>query len=435
MQVELWLYLVSFILLLILSAFFSGSESAYFSLSEFDLERLKDEKEKSGSTKRILSLLSKPRRLLLCILSGNTIVNVAAATVAAFFIEGTIRRGAIAGHTGILLEIIVVTFIILVFSEVSPKVFAIKQSLKFARVTSLPLRLIVFLLFPIVFVFEKIANGFSNLFHVRKELPFVTEEELKTFIDIGEEKGTLDKAEREMIHSIFEFRETTVKEVMVPRIDMHCIEKNLSIQDVMTLVKEKGHSRIPVYNEKVDDIIGILFVKDLLPFLAGEKVLPDLETLVRKPYFVPESKLIDELLKEFQKERIHMAIVVDEYGGTAGLITLEDVIEEIVGEIRDEYDREKPLIRKIDPRSWLIDAKINIEELNDRLGFKIPTDEDYESLGGFILSLTGSIPAEKESVEYGDLNIVIEKVQGRRIKSVRVIQKDEEVRKPDSEPS
>jgi putative hemolysin len=435
LEIESWLYVVSFILLLILSAFFSGSESAYFSLSEFDLERLKDEKEKSGSTKHILSLLSKPRRLLLCILAGNTIVNVAAATVAAFFIERTIRRGAIAGHTGILLEIIVVTFIILVFSEVSPKVFAIKQSLKFARVTSLPLKLIVFLLFPIVFVFEKIANGFSNLFHVRKELPFVTEEELKTFIDIGEEKGTLDKAEREMIHSIFEFRETTVKEVMVPRIDMHCIEKNLSIQDVMTLVKEKGHSRIPVYNEKVDDIIGILFVKDLLPFLTGEKVLPDLEMLVRKPYFVPESKLIDELLKEFQKERIHMAIVVDEYGGTAGLITLEDVIEEIVGEIRDEYDREKPLIRKIDTQSWLIDAKINIEELNDRLGFKIPTDEDYESLGGFIFSLTGSIPAEKESVGYGDLNIVIEKVQGRRIKSVRIIQKNEEVHKQDSKTS
>jgi putative hemolysin len=422
LEIESWLYVVTFIVLLMMSAFFSGSESAYFSLSEFDLERLKDEKEKSGSTKRILSLLDKPRRLLLSILVGNTVVNVAAATVAAFFIGHTIRKGVIAGHTGILLEIVIVTFIILVFSEVSPKIFAIKQSLKFARFVSFPLKMTILIIGPVTIVFEKIASGFSNLLHVRKELPFVNEEELKTFIDIGEERGTLDKTEREMIHSIFEFRETMVKEVMIPRIDMHCIEKNIPIKDVLTLVKEKGHSRIPVYHEKVDDIIGILFVKDLLPFLSGKKEVPTLETLVRKPYFVPESKLIDELLKEFQQERIHMAIVVDEYGGTAGLVTLEDVIEEIVGEIRDEYDREKPLIQKIDDSSWLIDAKINIEELNDRLGFEIPTEEDYESLGGFIFSLTGSIPEEKQAVEYANLRIYIEKVQGRRIKRVRIVQ-------------
>jgi putative hemolysin len=435
LEIESWLYIITFILLLILSAFFSGSESAYFSLSEFDLERLKDEKKKSGSTRRILTLLDKPRRLLMCILVGNTVVNVAAATVAAFFIGRTIRKGNMAGHTDVLLEIVVVTFIILVFSEVSPKVFAVKQSLKFARFVSFPLKIIMFLLVPFAIVFEKIASGFTNLLRVRKELPFVTEEELKTYIDIGEEKGTLDKTEREMIHSIFEFRETMVKEVMVPRIDMICIEKDFPIHDVLTLVREKGHSRIPVYHENVDDIIGILFVKDLLPFLSGKKPVPSLETLVRKPYFVPESKLIDELLKEFQKERIHMAIVVDEYGGTSGLVTLEDVIEEIVGEIRDEYDREKPLIQKVDAHSWIIDAKINIEELNARLGFDIPAEEDYESLGGFIFSLMGSIPTEKESVDYANLRILIEKVQGRRIKSVRIIQKNEEALEHRSEPS
>jgi putative hemolysin len=203
--------------------------------------------------------------------------------------------------------------------------------------------------------------------------------------------------------------------------DMVCVEKDTPIQDILTLVKEKGHSRIPVYNEKVDNISGILFVKDLLPYMRGKKEVPELLNLVRKAYFVPESKMIDELLREFQKERNHMAIVVDEYGGTAGLITLEDVIEEIVGEIRDEYDKETPLVKQIEKNVWLVDGKINIEDLNESLGLSIPTEEDYESLGGFIFSQIGRIPQEKEEVHYQNLHLIVEKVQRQRIKKVRLV--------------
>jgi putative hemolysin len=211
-----------------------------------------------------------------------------------------------------------------------------------------------------------------------------------------------------------------VKEVMVPRMDMVRVEKNTPIDKVLAIVKEKGHSRIPVYDGKVDNIVGILVVKDLLPYMRGRREIPMLLDLVRKAYFVPESKMIGELLREFQKERIHMAIVVDEYGGTAGLVTLEDVIEEIVGEIRDEYDKEKPLFREIDERTWIVEGKIGIEELNDALGFHIPTEEDFESLGGFIFHLLGRIPQEKEQVEYDDLLLTVEKVRRQRIEKVRV---------------
>ena len=274
---------------------------------------------------------------------------------------------------------------------------------------------------PLSFLFERVTFGVSSLLGVRREVPFVNEEELKTLIDVGEDKGTLDQTEREMIHSIFEFGETMVREVMVPRMDMVCVEKSMPIEEVLTLVKEKGHSRIPVYSEQVDNIVGVLHVKDLLPYMRLKKEIPGLVDLVRKAYFVPESKMIDELLREFQGERTHMAIVVDEYGGTAGLVTLEDVIEEIVGEIRDEYDKEKPLFRQVDEKVWLVDGKIDIEDLNEALGLEIPAEEDYESLGGFIFSLLGRIPDEKEEVRYQDLRLIVEKVQRQRIEKVRVV--------------
>ena len=420
MEVDVWLSVFLFIVLLVFSAYFSGSESAFFSLSELDLQRLKDQEKKSHQARRILFLLKKPKRLLTCILIGNTIVNVAAATVAALSLSPVLHHIGIGQEGGILLEIIIVTLVILIFSEVSPKVFAVKQPIPFAALVSIPMIMIVKGLTPLAWIFENLSKGISHTLGIKKELAFATEEELKTLIEVGEDEGALDKSEREMIHSIFEFRETMVKEVMIPRIDMMCVDKNMPLDEVLTLVKEKGHSRIPVYDEKVDNIKGVLHVKDLLPFMGGINQLPNLLDLVRKALFVPESKLIDELLREFQKERTHMAIVVDEYGGTAGLVTLEDVIEEIVGEIRDEYDKEKPLIEQIDNNNWMVDAKIDIEDFNEALGFQIPAEEDYESLGGFIFSLLGRIPKEKEEVEYNGSRLIVEKVQRQRIVRVRI---------------
>ena len=427
MEIESWLSIGLFFLLIVFSAFFSGSESAFFSFSQIDLQRLREDKDKSRKVKRILHLMEKPRRLLMTILIGNTIVNVAAATVAALFTSKMIPENRISGNQAILLEIVVVTLVILIFSEVSPKVFAVRQAFRFASRVSLPLTWVVTCLTPVSILLERMTRGVTFVLGIHKEASFIDKEEFKTLFEVGEEKGTLDRTEREMIHSIFEFRGTAVKEVMVPRMDMICVEKDTPIQDILGLVKEKGHSRIPVYNEKIDNIVGILFVKDLLPYMRGKKEVPGLLNLVREAYFVPESKMIDELMREFQKERIHMAVVVDEYGGTSGLITLEDVIEEIVGEIRDEYDKETPLIKQVEEDTWLVEGKIDIEDLNESLHLNVPAEEDFESLGGFIFSLLGRIPQEKEEVQYENLRLIIEKVQRQRIKRVRIIlEKSEE---------
>ncbi len=413
MDVHLWLPIAAFVALVLFSAFFSGSESALFSLTEIDLRKLKDKKEKSPSVKRILFILKNPARLLNVILIGNTVINVAAATIAALFSHN--QWPDFMSHRGVWAQIIIVTFVLLIFSEVTPKILAIRNPLSFSQRVSLPLVLIVRILGPIAFVFEK----FTALIRIRKNVPFINEEELKTLFDVGEENGHLDENEREMIHSIFEFGDTQVREIMVPRTDMVRVEKNTTLDEVLDIVREKGHSRIPVFDDKVDNITGILHVKDLLPYMNSRNI-PPISELARKAYFIPESKMIDDLLREFQQERIHMAIVVDEYGGTAGLITLEDIIEEIVGDIHDEYDKEKPLIQKVEESVWLVDSKISIEELNDEIDISLPIDEEYESLGGFILRLTGRIPDARESFEYEGVQLVIEKVDSNRIQMVRL---------------
>lgn len=424
MDVGIWLSLLLYLVLLGVSAFFSGSESAFYAITAPEMRRLRKE-EGSSPARRIIRLMDRPRRLLTTILIGNTIVNVAAATWATLF------AGRILSHDqletwGLPAMIAAVTLTILFFSEIVPKVFAVKSPLRFARRSALFLEGFVFLFIPVTYIVERLTGFMIRLLGIQREIPFVNEEELKALIEVGEEKGTLDPSEREMIHSIFEFRETMVKEIMVPRMDMTAIEKNTSVEEVLLEVKAKGHSRIPVYDEEIDNITGILYVKDLLPYMGTGRPIPNLVTLARKPYFVPQSKPIDALLREFQKERLHMAIVVDEYGGTAGLITLEDVIEEIVGDIRDEYDREQPLVRRIDEHTWQADGKINIEELNDLVPVDLPTEEDFESLGGFLFSELGRIPVEDDGITYQGVRFVIERVQRRRIKLVRIVLPQEE---------
>ncbi len=419
MEPESWLSIAVFMLLLIASAFFSGSETALFSLKPVDRRKLKEKSRTQIRAKRVLQLLKEPRRLLVSILIGNTVVNVAAATLAALITHTTLKNTRFT-EWAFFIDVIAVTAVILLFSEIIPKIVAVKNAISFACITALPLQVFVVIFRPVSFLFEKLTRGLSAITGIHKEVPFVNEDELKTLIQVGEDKGTLDKSEREMIHSIFEFRETMSKEVMIPRMDMIAVDRDTPMEEVLALVESQGHSRIPVYKETIDNIIGILYVKDLLAFSQSEDQVKSLTNLLRKPYFVPESKLIDELLREFQKERIHMAIVVDEYGGTAGLVTLEDVIEEIVGEIRDEYDQEKPLVKEINADEWLVDGKINIEELNEALEVNLPAEEDFETLGGFILSQLGAIPKEKEVIQFENYKYMVEKVVGRRIKSVRV---------------
>jgi len=277
-----------------------------------------------------------------------------------------------------------------------------------------PLKFYLRLCLPITSLLIWVSNSNKNKDNE------VEQHRLLAFVD-EQEEADLEDDERAMIHSIIEFGETQVHEIMIPRTDMVTIDENIKYNDLLELMKEKGHSRVPLFSEDIDHIVGIVHIKDLLTCTElKEKSKINLKELAREAYYVPETKRLDDLLRAFQQEKHHMAIVVDEYGGTAGLVTLEDVLEEIVGDIQDEYDQELPLIKKIDDHNFVIDAKIDLHELNETPQIELPTDGEFESLGGFILSLTGYVPSEKEEVTYENYKFFIEKVERNRIITVKV---------------
>jgi len=415
-------YLFVFAVLLILSGFFSASEAAYFSLSPADLERMRPKKD--YGSKQVVNLLAHPRRLLITIVVGNTVVNIGAASLAAVLTLDVSNYFGIDPTIGVLIDIVIVTFVILICAEIIPKIAAVKNAKKVARNFAFPMTVFFYLFSPVVSIFYAFTQWLSSILHVGKSRLLVSEEELLSIVDVGEEKGTLQKDEKEMIHSIFEFGETAVREIMVPRIDMICISTDTEFETLLTIINTHLHSRIPLYKNEIDNIIGIIFAKDLLPLVnqknteTTEKI--SLEKLARPAYFVPEIKKIDALLKEFQEHRIHMAIVVDEYGGTAGLVTLEDIIEEIVGEIQDEHDIEPPQYQKVNENEFIVDGSMDLEEINEELRLNLPTEEGVETIGGFLFGLFGSVPKDKQFIQYEDYKFTVEKIHKRRIQKVRI---------------
>jgi CBS domain containing-hemolysin-like protein len=269
---------------------------------------------------------------------------------------------------------------------------------------------------------NKFAGLCRRLFRDRK--PSLSEEDIQSIIDVGEEEGVIDQEEHEMIHGIFDLKQAVVREVMVPRPDIKCVSSKAKIKDVIDLIISKGHSRIPIFEGKIDNVVGGVYAKDLLKFWGKDKdeeAIP-LEKVMRQPYFIPETKRLEELLKEFKRKRVHMAIVVDEYGGLSGLVTIEDLIEEVFGEIEDEYDqRVEGRIIRLGDGSISVDAKLEIEELESYLDVQIEK-ENFETVGGFIFHLLGRVPKAGERVDYGDLKITIESTDGRRIERVKITQ-------------
>lgn len=419
MDISVLMYLAAFLMLFILSAFFSASETAFFSHSHADINRLR--KRQDASSKQIVILFKEPKKLLISIVIGNTLVNIAAASLAAILTLQLSDYFQFNETIALVLNVVIITMVLLIFSEIVPKVAAVRNPFKIAAKFVFPLTFFYYLFSPIASILYLLTQWLTHILKLQKNKNLLTEEELRTLVDFGEEKGTLQKDEKEMIHSIFEFGETTVKEIMVPRIDMICASTTDSLESLLKIIREHLHSRIPVYKERVDNIIGVIYAKDLLPFVNSKK--PEhfnMETLTRPAYFVPEQKKIDELLREFQNEKIHMAIVVDEYGGTSGLVTLEDIIEEIVGEIQDEYDTELPLYKQIDKNTYIIDGSMPLEALNEELGFNLPTETGVETLGGFLYGLFGSVPQEKDTAVFKQYNFTVQKVYHRRIKQIKV---------------
>ncbi len=399
-----WGELALLILLILLSSFFSGTETALVALGKYYLKK---------ENKVLSDLLKEPQKTLTTILVGNMFVNVFASSLAAYIAV------SLWGKYGLWLSTIFMTFIILLFGEVSPKNIAIYMPERIALFAAYPLRFFSIIFSPLVYLLTKFVEFFSYLFGIDTKEEDFSEEEVNILLSLGRENGVLKEEEREMIEKIMIFRETTLKEVMVPRVDMECLEAELTLEDIMKKIGKLHHSRIPVYEENVDNIIGILYIKDLSKYLKEEKLSTPITNLIRKPLFVPENKRADDMLQEFIKNNIQIAIVIDEYGGVAGLVTMEDLMEEIVGEIQDEYDKEEEPIQKINENTYIVDGLINLYTLSEELGISIVDDEeDFDTLSGLIFELTSHIPKEGEKVKYKDIEFEVAKVNKNRIEKV-----------------
>ena len=410
--------------------FFSTFETVVQALTETDKRELRENYDRASQ--RVLLLLQKPHITFISFKIATLVTAVAVIGGVTLTVQSIAHTLAFNLLASLALALVFMTSIYLVLWNWIKKILQ-QHRIPVARHLSFP----AFIFFQIVRPFTLFLN---RLLKLSNKFPFaesinLNPEAIISIVEESENGAELEDSQKAMIHSIFQFGETEVHTIMVPRPDMVCVEETVDIDDLIELISEKGHSRIPLYNsEGVDNITGILYAKDLLPYTSGKpESLPDLQSLARPVYFVPETKKLRQLLKEFQDNKYHMAVVVDEYGGTAGLVTLEDVIEEIVGDIQDEFDQELPLYRKLDDDQYLVEAKIDLNELNTDLGFDLPTEGDYESLAGFILSLTGYVPENKEEVKYENYSFIIEEIERNRIIKVKLTRHNHAAL-PDEEP-
>ena len=427
--------IIVLIILILLNAYFAATEIAFISLNDAKIE--KNAKEGNKKAKQILKMLKTPSKFLATIQIGITLAGFLSSAFAsdafadklAPILNNLIPSISLEVWRGIsiLLITIILSFFTLVFGELVPKRLAMKYYEKISYATIGVIRAISIITAPFVKLLTFSTNIVSKLFGVGEaEEEVVTEEEIKMMIAEGEEKGTIERGEKQLLNNVFEFNDIIVSEIMTPRTDMYAIDINKNLREMLDEIDEFKYSRIPVYNESIDDIEGILFVKDILkPLKDNEEI--DIRKIMREPYFIPESKDIDELFKEMQQNKVQMAIVIDEYGGTAGLITMEDIIEELVGNIFDEYDEEELDIKKIDENTYIVNGMITSYELKKIFDVELP-EGDYETLSGYLLDKLGRIPEEDEHPVIEDENLTyrVEEIEDRRIKYVKVCRNMEE---------
>jgi gliding motility-associated protein GldE len=408
-------------ILIIFSGFFSGSEVALFSL---DRKKIKNYFGESNLISRYISeLLERPRRLLVVILLGNTTVNVSASIVGVSLALDFSAQHGISADVILTIQILVLTISIILFGELLPKVWASKNVIAAAKISAIPMFWIAVILFPIAETITEFIKSLSSRLNFDKSKTAILPEDISELTDIVIEHGKIEDEEHGLINSLVSFRSVTVGEIMTPRVDMISIEEKNDFRELLKLITETAHSRIPLFKNDLDEIIGIIYAKDILKFLKETDSAKDLQlnTFARKAYFVPKSKLIDELLQEFQTKRMHIAIVVDEYGGTAGMITMEDIIEEVVGEIRDEFDKEENSFTKLSDGQYLALGKLSIEELNEYLDESIEIEnKDFETLAGYLINEAGTIPREGFSIKRGKYKFVVKEVFKKRITKVLI---------------
>jgi putative hemolysin len=404
------------VLLIALAACFAASEASLLALSRLRLLH----KNGAEGAKSLERLVADRNRYLTSILVGNTIILLAADSLATWLaIQYDLWRP-------VLLATVIMTVVVLIFAEIVPKMVVVQNPTLWARRLAPFLNFMSKLLQPVTWTLVGLTHSVIRLFGGDPNAPgpYVTEEDIRALVEVGETHGALEEEEKEMIHSIFELGDTVVREVMTPRTDMICADVTDPVSRGVELVIQEGYSKLPVYEENIDHIVGVVHDRELLIAVSRNEETTPLRALMRPVKAIPENKKIDELMREMQAEKVSVAIVVDEYGGTAGLVTMEDLLEEIVGEIMDEYDAEDqdrpPEIKELPNGDVIVDARMNIDDVNEQLALNLPT-EDFESIGGYTFGLFGRVPMPGEHVSIdGGVTLVVEKTSGRRLLSVRI---------------
>ena len=416
--------ILGFVILFLLSAFFSGAETSITATGTGKLRTLQEQGKYKFLNSTFQWLIDDTQEALTVCLIANNVVNISASALASSVVLGLF------GSHALVFVVPVMTILIVIFGEILPKSAAMVYSENVLIFASPILRILAFLISPIAWAMKKCVKAIGFLLHIDlgTQQVFVTRDEIEQFVKIGEESGALEASERRMIDGIIDFDETRVHEIMIPRTDMIALEAEDTLAEAVKIFIEEGHSRLPVYEESPDNIIGILYVKDTLENLLDADLTCEVRNLLRKPIFVPETIRTAELLENMRREHIHIAIIVDEYGGVAGLVTMEDILEQIVGEIQDEYDQEAPEIQKLDDGSYMVQGGISLENLSEALGSEFES-EDAESLGGLVLTLSGSFPEAGEVFEYGGWRIKVEALEDHRITLLNLskIETDDEV--------
>ncbi len=399
--------IILLVILILLSGFFSGIEIAFMSLSNLRIAYLVNTNVRNA--KILQKLKEDPQKLLILILIGNNIVNIGASAIATSIAIKTFGNYGVGIATGIM------TFIVLVFGEITPKAYCAHNAEKVALRVSVFISVLSKIFHPLVWVFNGMTKTISKLFGKIDKKPLVTEDEVKNIIDISEGEGSIKASEKEMINNVFRFDDITVGSIMVPRPDIFALEGKEKVSEVINPILEEGFSRVPIYKKEIDSITGILFVKDLL------KASPDQEIrfLVRDAMFVPETKKINSLFHEMNTKKMHISIVVDEHGTVTGIVTIEDLIEEILGEIYDETDEIKHQFKKIDSHTFLVDGDTEIKKVNKKLGLSIHGNI-HKSISAFILDKIGSIPSKHEKLSLPGCTVFVEEVKNNRIGLIKL---------------
>jgi len=406
------------ILCIILIAILSSTEVAFISLNRIRLRHLIEKGDKNAVIAQ--KVRDKHDRLFSAVILSGNLFTVLATSV------GTALAITLLGEdTGIIFATVAMTILTVVFGELAPKTFAVTHAERISLAMARPIELYIKAISPLVFIFNKLSNFIIRVFggEIRQAPQLLTEEEMMSMIKIGEEEGAIEKEEKEMLHKVFAFGDKRVTEAMVPRTEIVAIAEEACVSDILTMVEDKGYSRYPVIKETVDNITGVLYIKDIIRTMSKEKVPPEtpIKNFVRDAYYIPESKMVTALLDDMQKNKFQIAIVVDEHGGTAGLITLEDIMEEIVGALQDEFEalEAEKEVEIVDERTFVVSGSTGMDEINALIGVDLD-EEEYHTVGGFAFGLFGHLPKVGEQVRYHDLRFLILEMDGKKIEKIKI---------------